>query len=88
MQIKITLVYQTPGTRELLEVRSQRVPKNSNQYKTLTNPLPFWPTLQTCNAVVEHSQSITLREQLLNQSWADADFNSLLIKWCLFLWPH
>lgn len=88
MQRKITLVYQTPGTRELREVRSQHVPKTSNQNNTLTNPLPFWPTLQTRNAIAEWSQSIRPREQLLNLSWADVDFDSLLIKWCLFLWPH
>lgn len=60
------------------------MPKPRNQNKTLTNPSPFWPTLQTRHAAAEPSQSITL----LNPPRADVDFDRLLIKWCLFLWLY
>lgn len=89
MRMKITLVYLTHlGRESFWKSEASAGQKNSNQNKTLTNPSPFWPTGQTRNAVSEQSQSITLGEHLLNLSWADVDFDSLLINWCLFFWPH
>lgn len=74
------------GTWDMNAAASQELScaDKQNQNTALTNPVPFWLTPQTGNAFGEQRESVTLREGLLNLTWADVDFDRLLIKWGLF----